>query len=70
MSWQRARAYPICIKDRVYIGMRANVISKNADSSRKGVCIEEDACALVNRDVPKGATAVGVPCRIIGAKSE
>ena len=50
--------------------MRANVISKNADSSRKGVCIEEDACALVNRDVPKGATAVGVPCRIIGAKSE
>ena len=23
------------------------------------------ACALVNKNVPKGATAVGVPCRII-----
>ena len=23
------------------------------------------ACALVNKNVPEGATAVGVPCRII-----
>lgn len=23
------------------------------------------ACALVNKDVPEGATAVGIPCRII-----
>lgn len=64
---------PIRIKDRAYIGMRANIISKNADSSKRGVCIEEDAvvgaCTLVNRDVPKGATAVGVPCRIIEPKS-
>jgi len=35
----------------------------------EGVTIGEKAvigsCALVNRDVPSGATAVGIPCRII-----
>lgn len=35
----------------------------------EGVTIGEKAvigsCTLVNRDVPPGATAVGVPCRII-----
>ena len=38
-------------------------------SGKSGVEIGEDAvigaCTLVNRDIPKGATAVGVPCRII-----
>lgn len=71
------RHYPITIKKNAYVGMRANIISKNADGSEKGVCIGEDAvigaCTLVNRDVPNGATAVGVPCRIIekqGGKNE
>lgn len=35
----------------------------------EGVTIGEKAvigsCALVNRDVPPGGTAVGIPCRII-----
>ena len=66
--------YPITVKDRAYIGMRANVISKNADGSDRGVCIGEDAvigaCSLVNRDIPDGATAVGIPCRIIKHKGE
>ncbi|MBQ6052018.1 MAG: acyltransferase [Clostridia bacterium] len=69
--------YPIMVKNRAYIGMRANVISKNVDGSERGVCIGEDAvigaCALVNRDIPDGATAVGIPCRIIehtGEKDE
>ncbi len=61
--------YPIIIKKKAYVGMRANIISKNAEDSEKGVCIGEGsvvgACTLVNRDVPNGATAVGVPCRII-----
>lgn len=60
---------PIRIEDGAYIGMRANVISKNRDPERTGVTIGENAvvgaCTLVNRDVPSGATAVGVPCRII-----
>lgn len=66
--------YPITVKDKAYIGMRANVISKNADGSERGVSIEEGAvvgaCALVNRDVPAGMTAVGVPCRIIKPKGD
>ena len=66
--------YPIQIKDRAYIGMRASIISKNTDGSEHGICIDEDAvigaCTLVNRDIPKGATAVGIPCRIIESKGD
>ena len=41
---------PITLEDGAYVGMRASLIR---------------ACTLVNKDVPDGATAVGVPCRII-----
>ena len=55
---------PITIKKGAYIGMRANVIS-----GKNGVTIGENAvigaCTLVNKDIPDGATAVGVPCRIL-----
>lgn len=58
------RHTPITIKKGAYIGMRANVIS-----GKNGVTIGENAvvgaCALVNKDIPANATAVGVPCRII-----
>lgn len=61
--------YPIIIEDKAYIGMRASIISKNADGTTNGVRIGKEAvvgaCALVNRDVPQGATAIGVPCKII-----
>jgi len=60
---------PITVDDNVYIGMRASVISKNAENHGGGVHIFSHstigACTLVNRDVPEGATAVGVPCRIL-----
>ncbi len=66
--------YPIIIKDNAYIGMRANIISKNVDGTDRGVCIGNGAvvgaCTLVNKDVPDGATAVGIPCRIIINKGE
>lgn len=63
----------IRVKNGAYIGMRATIISKNADlpngGNGEGVTIGENAvvgsCTLVNRDVPDGATAVGIPCRII-----
>jgi acetyltransferase-like isoleucine patch superfamily enzyme len=55
---------PITVKKGAYIGMRASVIS-----GKTGVTIGENAtigaCTLVNKDIPAGATAVGVPCRII-----
>ena len=67
--------YPIRVEDGAYIGMRASVISKNAEGDpRRGVTIGKNAvvgaCALVNRDVPEGATAVGVPCRIVMPDNE
>ena len=61
--------YPITIEDGAYIGMRATLISKNAENTGGGITIGKNsivgACALVNKDVPEGATAVGIPCRII-----
>lgn len=64
--------YPITINDGAYIGMRSSIISKNVDKSTMGVIIGKNAivgaCTLVNRDIPDGATAVGVPCRIIEKK--
>ena len=66
--------YPIIIEDKAYIGMRASIISKNVDGTTNGVRIGKEAvvgaCALVNRDVPQGATAIGVPCRILDEVKE
>ncbi len=61
---------PITIKRGAYIGMRASIISKNSGGGgTHGVIIGENAivgaCTLVNKDIPNGATAVGVPCRIL-----
>lgn len=61
---------PIHVDDGAYIGMRANVISKNSKSDDDhGVIIGKNAvvgaCTLVNKDEPDGATAVGIPCKII-----
>lgn len=53
----------ILIKKGTYIGMRCNILS-----GRKGIIIGEDciigAGSLVNKNVPKGAIAIGVPIKI------
>lgn len=66
---------PITIKRGAYVGMRASIISNNSRKfERDGVTIGENAivgaCTLVNKDVPDGATAVGVPCRIVLREKE
>lgn len=66
---------PITIKRGAYVGMRASIISKNSRKFEEdGVTIGENAivgaCTLVNKDVPDGATAVGVPCRIVLREKE
>lgn len=62
---------PIVIEDNVYIGMRANIISKTQEGN--GIVIGENAvvgaCTLVNKNVPENATAVGIPCRILTNES-
>ena len=64
---RRQNHTPITIKKGAYIGMRASVIS-----GKNGVTIGENAvigaCALVNKDIPDNATAVGVPCKVISEK--
>lgn len=66
--------YPITVKEGAYVGMRANIISKNSMGGGTGVTIGRNAvigaCALVNIDIPDGATAVGVPCRIVTYSEE
>lgn len=62
--------YPIVVEDGAYIGMRSNIISNNVDKSGwTGVHIGNNAIVgagtLVNKDIPAGATAVGVPCKIL-----
>lgn len=65
---------PIQIKDGAYIGMRANIISNNREKiSGGGITIGENAIigagSLVNRDIPAGVTAIGIPCHIMEEKS-
>lgn len=53
----------LIIKDGAYIGMRASIIA------RQDVVIGERAIVgaqtLVNKSIPDGKTAVGIPCRIL-----
>lgn len=59
---------PIIIEDGVYIGMRANIISKS-NTDKNGITVGSNAiigaCTLVNRSVPANSTVVGIPCRIV-----
>lgn len=53
----------LVIKDGAYIGMRASIIApKDIEIGEKAIV---GAMALVNKSVPDGKTAVGVPCRIL-----
>ncbi len=53
----------IVIKDGAYIGMRASIIApKDIEIGEKAIV---GAQTLVNKDIPAGKTAVGVPCRFL-----
>ena len=54
----------LIIKDGAYIGMRASVIvPKDMEIGENAIV---GAMTLVNKSVPAGKTAVGIPCRILG----
>jgi acetyltransferase-like isoleucine patch superfamily enzyme len=55
---------PIEIRDGAYFGMRATILS-GAIGIWIGSGAIIGACSLVNKSIPDGATAVGVPVRII-----
>ena len=56
----------IVIHDGAYIGMRAAVTARHDVEIGPNAVV--GAMALVNKSVPAGATAVGVPCRAIKAE--
>lgn len=59
--------HKIIIKDGAYIGMRTSIIAPKGDvviGSRTMI----GAMTLVNKSIPEGSTAVGVPCRILEKK--
>lgn len=53
----------IVVKDNAYIGMRANIIAPTDIEIGEEAIV--GAQALVNKSVPAGKTAVGIPCRIL-----
>ncbi len=62
-GWRQSY-HKIIIKNGVYVGMRCSIIAPKSD-----VIIGEKAFigahSLVNRSIPEGVTAVGVPCRVL-----
>lgn len=53
----------IVIKDYVYIGMRANIVARTDIEIGENAVV--GACTLVNKSIPAGKTAIGIPCKII-----
>lgn len=56
----------IVIRDKAYIGMRANVVARHDVEIGEGAVIGD--CTLVNKSIPAGATAIGVLCHIVENK--
>lgn len=56
----------IVIRDGAYIGMRTSLIARTDIEIGENAVI--GACTLVNKSIPAGTTAVGVPCRILEDK--
>ena len=53
----------IVIKDGAYIGMRTSITARHNIEIGENAVI--GAMALVNKSIPAGKTAVGVPCKVI-----
>ena len=60
---RKQRHNKILIQDGAYIGMNSSIIAR--DNLVIGQNAVIGACTLVNKDIPKDATAVGVPCRLL-----
>jgi len=62
--------HSIIISEDAYIGMRSCVISTKKDGVTIGKSVIIGACSLVNKSLPDGVTAAGVPCRVIKNSKE
>ncbi len=61
-GWKQT-PHKLIIRKGAYIGMRANVVVNKDIEIGEGAII--GAGTLVNKSIPAGKTAVGVPVRII-----
>lgn len=53
----------LVICNGAYIGMNSSIVARtDIEIGEKAIV---GACTLVNKSIPKGMTAVGVPCRIL-----
>ncbi len=59
---------PIVIRNGAYLGMRVSVVSGKGgvEIGRRSII---GACSLVNRSIPAGSVAFGIPARPVGAKT-
>lgn len=53
----------LVIRDGAYIGMKASIVARQDIEIGENAVV--GACTLVNKNIPEGATAVGIPCKII-----
>ncbi len=59
----------LTIEEGVYIGMRATIVVRQPEGLTIGKNAVVGACTLVNKSIPEGKTAVGIPMRIIENKN-
>lgn len=56
----------LVIKDGAYIGMRTSIVARTDIEIGENAIV--GAMTLVNKSIPDGTTAVGIPCRVIEKK--
>lgn len=57
----------IVIKNGVYVGMNSSIIARTDIEIGENAVV--GACTLVNKNVPKNSTVVGVPCKFVSKNS-
>lgn len=58
----------VIIEDDAYIGMKASIVARNPITIGRGAII--GACSLVNKSIPSGRVAVGIPARVMNKTQE
>lgn len=67
---RKQRHNKLIIQDGAYIGMRATLVARQEDGLVIGKDAVIGACALVNKSIPDGAIAVGIPAKVINTQSQ
>lgn len=66
---RKQRHNKLIINDGAYIGMRATLVARQEDGLVIGKDAVIGACAFVNKSIPDGAIAVGIPAKVISTQA-